>query len=310
MANPVSTSADSSAVRAVADMLSAVARVETALTTHRGHARELAAAARERGIDAVVVFGGDGTVSEIVDGLLEHGPAHDVPALGVVPGGAANVLARTLGQPRSARRSAHLVARALSHDSSRRLGLARLQVLGDAPDVLGHRWVVLNAGLGLDAEAIARVEAARRRGRRASGLRYAASTVRAWSALDRTAAPMTLASPHGLVADLPMVIATNTDPWSYLGPHRLRPTPLASFDLGIDVSAPLAMTASRTLTSVGRMLTHRPGSPQHTFTAHDLPWVEVTSDREVALQADGDYLGQVRGVRLTAVPRALRVLSA
>ena len=309
MANPVSTSADVRAVRAVAELLGGAARVQTALTTHRGHARELAADARERSIDAVVVFGGDGTVSEIVDGLLEHGPALDVPALGVVPGGAANVLARTLGQPRSARRSAHLVARALSHDSSRRLGLARLEVLGGA-DVEGHRWVVLNAGLGLDAEAIARVEAARRRGRRASGLRYAVSTVRAWSALDRTAAPMTLTSPRGQVADLPMVIATNTDPWSYLGPHRLRPTPLASFDLGIDVSAPLALTASRTLTSVGRMLTHRPGSAEHTFTAHDLPWVEVTSDRDVALQADGDYLGQVRGVRLTAVPRALRVLSA
>jgi diacylglycerol kinase family enzyme len=140
-------------------------------------------------------------------------------------------------------------------------------------------------------------------------MRYAVSTVRAWRALDRTSAPMTLTSPRGRVPGLPMVIATNTDPWSYLGPHRLRPTPLASFDLGIDVSAPLAMSAHRTLTSVGRMLTHRPASPQTTYSAHDLPWVEVVSERPVALQADGDYLGQVDGVRLTAVPRALRVLT-
>lgn len=309
IANPVSTSSDARAVRLVESTLSDVAKVDVALTSHRGHARELAVDARSDGLEAVIVLGGDGTVSEVVDGLLQECPTTQVPTLGVVPGGATNVLARTLGQPRSIRRSAHLVARALCHDNGRLLGLARLQVLGDDARV-PDRWVVLNAGLGLDAEAIARVEAARRRGRRASGLRYAASTVRAWSALDRTSAPMRLTSPLGVVSDLPMVIATNTDPWSYLGPHRLRPTPRASFDLGLDVSAPRAMTATNTLTSVGRMLTHRPGSPESTFTAHDLPWLEVTSEHEVALQADGDYLGQVRGVRLTSVPRALRVLTA
>ena len=310
VANPSSTTADARTLRGIVSVLSAVAEVEVARTTHRSHARDLAAAARDEGLDAVVVFAGDGTVGEVVDGLLARGPADDVPTLGVVPGGAANVLARTLGQPRGALRSAHLVARALSHDSGRRLGLARLEVIGPNPNAVADRWVVLNAGLGLDAEAIARVEAARRRGRRASGLRYAASTVRAWSALDRTAAPLSLTSPLGEVSDLPMVIATNTDPWSYLGPHRLRPTPLASFDLGIDVSAPRAMDATSTLHSVGRMLTHRPASAVRTFTAHDLAWLEVRSRVEVALQADGDYLGQVRGVRLTAVARALRVLVA
>lgn len=310
VANPVSTTARTRVVREIEAILAELAAVDVALTTHRGHARELAAAARDDGVDAVVVFAGDGTVSEVVDGVLTHGPAPDVPTVGVVPGGATNVLARTLGQPRSALRSAHLVARALYHDHGRRLGLARMQVLGANPGAVADRWVVLNAGLGLDAEAIARVEAARLRGRRASRLRYAVSTVRAWSALDRAAAPMSLTSPLGTVRGLPMVIATNTDPWSYLGPHRLRPTPKASFDLGIDISAPRAMDAASTLTQVGRMLAHRPGSARDTFAAHDLPWVEITSDREVALQSDGDYLGQVRGVRLTAVPRALRVLTA
>ncbi len=308
--NPVSTSADARDLRSVRSLLGGVGAVETVVTTHRGHARELAADSLGRGVGAVVVFAGDGTVSEVVDGLLSQGPGPAVPSLGVVPGGAGNVLARTLGQPRGAMRSAHLVARALVHDSGRRLGLARLEVTARADDDVPDRWVVLNAGLGLDAEAIARVEAARRRGRRATGLRYAVSTVRAWQALDRSSAPLSLTSPQGRVERLPMVIATNTDPWSYLGPHRLRPTPLASFDLGIDVSAPRAMTATSTLTSVGRMLTHRPGSPAATYTGHDLPWVEVSADRPVALQADGDFLGQVRGVRLTAVPRALRVLTA
>lgn len=306
--NPSSTKADPRAVSGVAGLIGTVATVEVASTTDRGHARDLAARARHDDLDAVVVFGGDGTVGEVVDGLLSDGPG-DVPTLGLVPAGAANVLARTLGQPQSPLQSAKLVATALRHDSARRLGLVRLQVTASGGASVPDRWVVLNAGLGLDAMAIARVEAARQRGRRATSLRYAASTVKAWRALDRTAVPMTLTSPLGAVTRLPMIIATNTDPWSFLGPHRLRPTPHASFDLGIDISAPRAMGVAHTIGSIGRMLSSRPAPDARTYAAHDLPWVHVTSTQEVALQADGDYLGQVLGVQMTAVPRALRVLT-
>ena len=307
--NPSSTKADARAVSGVAGLIGAVGTVEIARTTSRGHARDLAARARHDDLSAVVVFGGDGTVGEVVDGLLSEGPGDDVPTLGLVPGGKTNVLARTLGQPQSPLQSAKLVANALRHDSARRLGLVRLQVTAPGAAPVPDRWVVLNAGLGLDALAIARVEAARRRGRRATSLRYAVSTVKAWRALDRTAVPMTLTSPLGEVTRLPMVIATNTDPWSFLGPHRLRPTPHASFDLGIDISAPRAMGVGHTIDSFGRMLSSRPAPDARTYAAHDLPWVHVQSTQEVALQADGDYLGRVRGVRLTAVPRALRVLT-
>lgn len=312
MLNPRSTRADPGALRGVVDVLRSAAdtaRVEVARTTGRGHARDLAAAARADDVDAVVVMGGDGTVAEVVDGLLAAGPGTDVPALGLVPAGAANVLARTLGQPLSTLGSAQLVTRALREGRSRRLGLVHMTVTETAGHPVADRWVVLNAGLGLDALAIARVEAARGRGHRATNLRYAASTLKAWCALDRTATPMTLTSPQGSVARLPMVIVANTDPWSYLGPHRLRPTPEASFDLGIDVSAPRGLEAHQVLQSLGRMLSGRPAGTDRTYTAHDLPWVHVRSTQEVALQSDGDYLGRVLGVRLTAVPKALEVLT-
>ncbi len=314
MLNPRSTRADPRALRGVVDALESGGapgtRVEVAQTTGRGHARDLAAAVRTDDVNAVVVMAGDGTVGEVVDGLLTAGPGTDVPALGLVPAGGTNVLARTLGQPLGTLGSAQLVARALREGSSRRLGLVHMTVTEVAGRPVADRWVVLNAGLGLDALAIARVEAARTRGHRATSLRYAASTVKAWCALDRTATPMSLTSPLGSVTRLPMVIITNTDPWSYLGPHRLRPTPQASFDLGIDVSAPRGLEAHQVVQSLGRMLSGRPAGTDRTYTAHDLAWVHVSSTQEVALQADGDYLGRVLGVRLTAVPKALEVLTA
>ena len=71
-------------------------------TDHRGHAIEIAEAAKRDGIDVIIVHGGDGTVNEVVNGLLgqpgqSRPTAEELPAVSVVPGGSANVFARALG---------------------------------------------------------------------------------------------------------------------------------------------------------------------------------------------------------------------
>jgi YegS/Rv2252/BmrU family lipid kinase len=65
------------------------------VTERRGHARELAAAAVKRGVRLVIAWGGDGTVNEVGSALV-YGPT----ALGMVPSGSGNGLARELGVDR------------------------------------------------------------------------------------------------------------------------------------------------------------------------------------------------------------------
>lgn len=65
------------------------------MTQGPGHATELAAGLAERH-DAVVCAGGDGTLFEMVNGLMEL-PADRRPTLGVVPLGTGNAFARDLG---------------------------------------------------------------------------------------------------------------------------------------------------------------------------------------------------------------------
>ena len=67
-------------------------------TQYRGHAGELAAASGAEGYELVAVFSGDGTVNEVVNGLMRV-PGDHRPALAPIPGGGANVFARTLGLP-------------------------------------------------------------------------------------------------------------------------------------------------------------------------------------------------------------------
>ena len=71
--------------------------LQVAHTESRGHAAHLAAAAADSGVDVVVVHGGDGTVNEVVNGLMYRGVRPDTPLLAVVPGGSTNVFARALG---------------------------------------------------------------------------------------------------------------------------------------------------------------------------------------------------------------------
>jgi YegS/Rv2252/BmrU family lipid kinase len=65
--------------------------LEIVLTERPGHARELARDAAQRGFDCVLSVGGDGTANEAAWGLLGGRTA-----LGVLPSGSGNGLARTL----------------------------------------------------------------------------------------------------------------------------------------------------------------------------------------------------------------------
>ncbi|HLE58218.1 MAG TPA: diacylglycerol kinase family protein [Candidatus Limnocylindria bacterium] len=70
-------------------------------TRERGHAERLAAAAGDLGHDRVVVVGGDGTIQEVVNGLLADGRTHEqgLPSMGLVPAGTGNDLVRDLALP-------------------------------------------------------------------------------------------------------------------------------------------------------------------------------------------------------------------
>ena len=92
--NPVARTVSKPTLAVIEKALSADFRLEVSETKERGHANELAAQAVEEGIDLVVVFSGDGTINEAVNAL-----AGTETALGVIPGGATNILARALDLP-------------------------------------------------------------------------------------------------------------------------------------------------------------------------------------------------------------------
>ena len=231
--NPAATNTTPRSREVLKRALASEMKVEVAETSHRGHAAALAVRAMREGLDVVVALGGDGTVNEVVNGLLTDGPKPDLPALAVVPGGSTNVFAR-------AHRAADAPVRRDRRDPRGAAGRP------DPPDRAGpgrrpvlhvqRRARLRRRGGAPDREAAAgrRADLARavRPGRaRALRHRVTGGTRRSrWSGRAR--------SP---IDHLHFALVTNTAPWSYLGERPVQPSPEASFDTGLDVFAPRSM---------------------------------------------------------------------
>jgi diacylglycerol kinase (ATP) len=113
-------------------------------TREPGHAERLAAAAADLGHDRVVAVGGDGTIHEVVNGLMAAGAGPDGgrPALGIVPGGSGNDVARSLNLP-----MAPLEALAVALG-----GITQPLDLGVAAQDGVIRYFAAAGGTGFDAE--------------------------------------------------------------------------------------------------------------------------------------------------------------
>jgi diacylglycerol kinase family enzyme len=303
-------------VRALASEL----KVDLVETAYRGHARELGARAVDEAADVVVVLGGDGTVNEVVNGLLERGPGADVPTLAVVPGGSTNVFSRGLGRSRHPVEATGEILDSLHAGRTRTVSLGTASALaavdgGDEPaaaDWTAPRWFVFAAGLGFDADVIARVEARRAAGRRSTGALYVREATAAFLLGRKRRRPaMTLRLPgEPALEELFLCLVSNVSPWTYLGARPIRPSPEASFETGLDVFALGRQGTVGMLRTVRQTLAHDPDPRgRRLYRRHDLSELSITADRPQGWQVDGDHMGPAMALRVRTVPEALRVVS-
>jgi diacylglycerol kinase family enzyme len=271
------------------------------LTESPGHATVLAREAVAAGEELVVAVGGDGTVNEVVNGLLTDGPSDSVPALAVVPGGSTNVFARAIGLPRDPIDATSVLLEALREKRTRTIGLG----------MVSGRWFTFCAGIGLDAEVVRRVERARTRGKTASkGLYLRSAVTQYFMGTDRSGPLITLKRPGAdAVEQLSMAIVQNTAPWTYLGGRGVNPSPAASFDTGLDLMALRALRLPSTLRAAAQILSPTPDPHgRRIYRLHDADELTLCAERPLAVQVDGDYIGERDELVMRSEPAALRVV--
>jgi diacylglycerol kinase family enzyme len=277
-------------------------KLDVAETERRRHAVALGRQAAQENYDMVVVLGGDGTVNEVVNGILADGPHADLPTLAIVPGGSTNVFARALGLSGSPMEATGQLLELLRAGRTRRVGLGKAD----------ERWFTFAAGLGLDAAAVARVEEKRADGTTATASLYVRAAVnRYFLGTDHRHPPLVLSVPGAEPEPIFVGLVCNTTPWTYLGQREVRPSPKASFDTGLDLMALTRLRAASALTQSARMLAGKRGPHgRSVLSLHDQEQFTIAAAREPQpLQVDGDAVGDRTAVTFRSVPAALRVVA-
>ncbi|WP_101829628.1 diacylglycerol/lipid kinase family protein [Frankia canadensis] len=342
--NPVATTTTERVRDVLASALAADLALETVVTKGRGHGMELGARAVELGVDVVIALGGDGTVNEIVNGLLQNGPIPDGPAFAVVPGGSTNVFVRALGYSASPVEATGELLDALRAGRSRRISL------GQAAWGEERRWFSFCFGVGLDARVVDRVERKRSRGRRNTpGLFLRAAAAQLSGRADRGAPTIELettdahtpgdpaaigvtpgpeSDPAGVRAQteapggaagegagdderrIALGIVCNTRPWTYLDSRPVLACPDASFDTGLDLVALRRVRLSSVLRAGSQMLGDGEGPRGgNVVRHHDAATIRFRCADPLPIQMDGEYLGESPEILLSHHPHALRVIA-
>lgn len=132
-------------IEAEIDQLSAhPVNIDVRWTEHAGHATELALAHR-RQYDAFIAIGGDGTLNEVMNGLLSEDD--HVPLVGVFSGGTANDFAAHTGEAKGL----HTLLNAIERGKARSVDAGLIE-FDDA-----RRWFVNVADAGLGPAVLERV---------------------------------------------------------------------------------------------------------------------------------------------------------
>ena len=269
--------------------------VQVVETNERGHATRFAQDAASRGLDAVVGFGGDGTLNEIATGL-----AGSDTALAMLPGGSTNVFVRSLGVANDPMVALTQLMAGIDRNEIERVSLGQAN----------GRYFTFHAGIGYDAAVVEQVE------RRSSLKRVVGQPLFAYSALhswfksyDRKYPHFTMnidgrAIPNGFFS-----VVLNTNPYTFVGKHPIHLSSAASLEKKLVVVTFRKMTTPLMLKTLYSAL--RRGGLETSSgidIATDVEHVKIEFPAPFPYQLDGDYLGDTTSIDIQHCPEALRLV--
>jgi diacylglycerol kinase family enzyme len=296
VANPSASAFTGALHRHVVSDLGETFEVTPVWPNSADEARQMAVDAAGEGFDVVVAMGGDGVVHHVANGVARTGTA-----LGIIPAGTTNVVARILGLPSKPGKA----ATAMRHYPVRTVPLAHLAT----DSGLGARseYAVFAAGIGYDAEMVHIAEQRPTSKYYFGSIHYARSAARALLSRYRVRAANLRVNCDGETADAVSAMVQVHDPYTYFGrvPMRLSPrsgpglTVVAIESLALPRAVPIAARAM-----AGRDLTSTKG----VRVWHDPAKVVIEADPSGLFQADGELLGSTDWLEVTPVADGLRVL--
>lgn len=179
--------------------LTEVCNVEVRETLTRNDAISLASKAADESVDLIVAAGGDGTLNQVVNGVLHGRESYSkLPALAIIPIGSGNDFARTVNIKSDPARLALLIQAFKPKPID--VGMIRFTPLEAKPDAITEKYFVNVADMGMGPEVVRRVnESARPFGHAVAYYKSILATFLSYK---------------------PMVVTAKTDQWTWTGKLR------------------------------------------------------------------------------------------
>ena len=299
IANPYATTVSDRLKNLVVYALQGRYEVDAMDTEGRDHATILCREAAEEGYDVVVAFGGDGTVNEAANGL-----AHSPTPLTCLPGGATNVYCKMLGVPGDIVDATEHLLRLADDWTPRRVDLAHVN----------GRGFTFSAGFGLDASVVRRVDAHPALKARLKQWYFAYAAIATFTKEYVVRPPRLEAHVGGEVLRGVTAAVQNGDPYTYFGSRPVHLAEGLALDDGqyggvmLERAAPVDIptVSARLLSDRLRLTDHKRISA---FTTSDEVRIVSADGRAVALQVDGDYIGDTAEAVFGVWPGALTVVA-
>jgi diacylglycerol kinase family enzyme len=268
-------------------------------TKARGHATELCREAAREGYDAVVAFGGDGTVNEAANGL-----AGSSTALTCLPGGRTNVYCRVVGIPVDLVDATEQLLRLADDWHPRQVDLG----------FADGRKFLFSAGVGLDAAVVEQVDSHPQLKTRWGEWYYTAITMRTFNRRYLFRPPRLEAEIDGQPIAGVSAFVQKGPAYTYFGQRAIVIGEEASLDGGELCAAVLKRVNPIDLPPIAwRALSRRARleRQRQMEVVGSLRQLRVRSldGRPLPLQVDGDYIGDFQDVEFGVVPGALRLIA-
>ena len=298
--NPYATTVSDRLRNLVVYALQARYEVEAVDTERRDHATQICREAASEGYDAVVAFGGDGTVNEAANGLV----GSETP-LTCLPGGSTNVWCRTLGIPNDVVDATEHLLRMADDFHPRQVDLGRA----------GERYFVFSAGVGLDASVVERVDSRPRLKARLSEYYYTYAAVSTFNRRYLIRPPRVRVEANGRSVEGVTAIVQNSDPYTYFGRRPIRINEGAGLETGtLAISVLTRATVLELPTVIPRVFSANAARVSRHRRIEPLgqvgeALVTSTDDRPFPVQVDGDYIGDFERLEVGVAPLALTVVS-
>ena len=269
--------------------------VQVVETSERGHATRFAVDAAARGLDAVIAFGGDGTLNEVATGL-----AGSAVALGVLPGGSTNVFARSLGLANDPLVAVTQLSAGLAS------GLVAPIGLGEA----NGRFFTFHAGIGYDAEVVRQVERTFSFKRLVGQPLFVYSALKSWFVdYDRKFPHFTVEIDSRKIPNGFFAVVLNTNPYTYVGKRAVELSRAASLEKPLvavvfrRLSTPLMVSTVVSALRKGGVAARR-----GVEVIENVSQVTFDFPAPFGYQLDGDYINETTTLTIRHRPESLRLI--